>query len=111
MQKNEYRLCMALALPERNCSKEANVSYINADKNLPEELIRWIQEYVDGVYIYIPRKPGMWHPWGQGTNYKNELNFRNDCIRKDYAEGTGIASLIRKCHLSEKSIRRILQNR
>lgn len=111
MQKNEYRLCMALALPERNCSKEANVSYINADKILPEELIRWIQEYVDGVYIYIPRKPGMRHPWGQGTNYKNELSLRNACIRKDYADGISITSLIQKYHLSEKSIRRILQNR
>ena len=86
------------------------MSYINADKILPEELIRRIQEYVDGVYIYIPRKPGTRHAWGQGTDYKQELNFRNECIRRDYAEGANILSLTRKYHLSEKSIRRILQN-
>ena len=84
------------------------MSYINAEKILPKELIDRIQEFVDGVYIYIPRKP---HPWGQGTDYKNELGFRNECIRKDYADGVSIASLVRKYHLSEKSIRRILKNR
>ena len=61
--------------------------------------------------IYIPRKPGMRHPWGQGTDYKNELGFRNECIRKDYADGVSIATLVRKYHLSKKSIRRILKNR
>ena len=34
------------------------MSYIKAEQILPEELIRQIQEYADGVYIYIPRKPG-----------------------------------------------------
>ena len=87
------------------------MSYINADKILPEELIRQIQEYVDGVYIYIPRKPGMRHPWGQGTDYKKELSARNERIRKDYANGANIGSLVQKYHLSEKSIRRIVQNR
>ena len=85
------------------------MSYIKAEEILPEELIRRIQEYADGVYIYIPRKPGTRHPWGQETNYKAELTARNERIRKDYAAGAGIALLSRKFHLSEKSIRRILQ--
>ena len=90
-------------------SKEAAVSYIKAEEILPEELIRKIQEYADGVYIYIPRKPGTRHPWGQETDYKTELKARNERIRSDYAEGAGISALSRKYHLSEKSIRRILQ--
>ena len=85
------------------------MSYIKAEEILPEELIRQIQEYVDGVYIYIPRKPGTRHPWGQETDYKAELKIRNDRIRKDYSAGEGIAALSKKYHLSEKSIRRILQ--
>ena len=85
------------------------MSYIKAEEVLPEELIRQIQEYADGVYIYIPRKPGTRHRWGQETNYKSELKARNDRIRSDYAEGFGVAVLSRKYHLSEKSIRRILQ--
>ena len=85
------------------------MSYIKAEEILPEELIRQIQEYADGVYIYIPRKPGNRHPWGQETNYKAELKIRNDRIRSDYAAGVSIQVLGRKYHLSEKSIRRILQ--
>ena len=86
------------------------MSYIKAEKVLPEELIRQIQEYADSVYIYIPRKPGTRHPWGQKTDYKAELKIRNDRIRSDYAAGTSVAALSQKYHLSEKSIRRILQN-
>jgi Mor family transcriptional regulator len=86
------------------------VSYIKAEKILPQELIHQIQEYADGVCIYIPRKPGTRHTWDQETNYKAELKLRNDRIRKDYASGERVAALSRKYHLSEKSIRRILQN-
>ena len=85
------------------------MSYIKAEKILPEDLIRQIQKYVDGVYIYIPRKPGTRHRWGQETDYRAELKIRNDRIRKDYEAGEGIAPLSKKYHLSEKSIRRILQ--
>ena len=85
------------------------MSYIKAEEILPEELIRQIQEYVDGAYIYIPRKPGTRRKWGQETDYKAELKARNDRIRRDYEAGEGIAALSKKYHLSEKSIRRILQ--
>ena len=85
------------------------MSYIKAEEILPEELIREIQEYADGVYIYIPRKPGTRHKWGQETDYKAELKARNDRIRNDFASGESVALLSRKYHLSEKSIRRILR--
>ena len=86
------------------------MSYIKAEKILPEELIRKIQEYADGVYIYIPRKPGTRRRWGQETAYKAELKARNDRIHQDHQSGDSIPVLSRKYHLSEKSIRRILQN-
>ena len=85
------------------------MSYIKAEEILPEDLIRQIQKYADGVYIYIPRKPGTRHAWGQETDYKAELKLRNDRIRSDYAAGVSVALLSRKYHLSEKSTRRILQ--
>ena len=83
--------------------------YIKAEEILPEELIRQIKEYADGVSIYIPRKPGTRHAWGQETDYKAELKARNDHIRNDYAAGESVPALSRRYHLSEKSIRRILQ--
>jgi len=85
------------------------VSYIKAEEVLPEELIRQIQEYADGVYIYIPRKPGTRRAWGQETEYREELKIRNDHIRSDHASGESVVLLSRRYHLSEKSIRRILQ--
>ena len=81
------------------------MSYIKAEEVLPKELIRQIQEYVDGVYIYISRKPGKRYAWGEKTNYKAELQVRNQHIRNDY-----VAALSNKYHLYEKSIRRILHN-
>ena len=87
------------------------MSYIKAEEILPEKLIRQIQEYADGVYIYIPRKPGTRHAWGQETDYKAELKIRNDSIRNDHASRVSVALLSRKYHLSEKSIRRILQKK
>ena len=85
------------------------MSYIKAEEILPEELIRRNQEYADGVYIYIPRKPGTRHAWGQETDYKAALKARNDRIRSDYAEDMRVTALSRKYQLSENSIRRILQ--
>ena len=87
------------------------MSYIKAEEILPEDLIRQIQEYVDGAYIYIPRKPGARHSWGQDTGYKEELSERNGQIYSDYCAGNSVRQLARKYHLSEKSIRRILRNR
>ena len=87
------------------------MSYIKAEDILPEELLRQIQEYVDGVYIYIPRKPGTRHIWGQETGYRSELKERNEQIRNDYTTGMRVPALSRKYHLSEKSIRRILQKK
>ena len=85
------------------------MSYIKAEEILPEELIHQIQNYADGVYIYIPRKPGTRQAWGQQTDYKAELKARNDRIRSDYAAGSSVMALSHKYHLSDKSIRRILQ--
>ena len=87
------------------------MSYIKAEEILPEELIRQIQEYVDGVYIYIPRKPGTRHLWGEETGYRSELRERNARICREYAAGETVFSLSRNYHLSEKSIRRILQKK
>lgn len=39
--------------------------YIKAQKVLPEEVIELIQKYVDGEFIYIPRKDGKQKAWGK----------------------------------------------
>ncbi len=83
--------------------------YQKAEEILPPELLRQIQEYTDGAYLYIPRKPGSRRAWGTDTVYKTELGCRNRKIREEAAQGLSVGKLSGKYHLSEKSIRRILR--
>lgn len=83
--------------------------YIKAEEVLSRELIDQIQQYVDGVTLYIPRKTENRRPWGCGTDYHRELAARNEMIRREYAEGAAVEVLARRYHLAEKSIRRILR--
>lgn len=86
------------------------MSYIKAEDILPEEVIELIQQYVDGQTVYIPRKAENRKAWGDMTHYKSELAERNRRIRQERQLGRPIAELAEEFHLSEKSIRRILQN-
>lgn len=86
------------------------MSYIKAEDILPETLIRQIQQYADGVSIYIPRKAENRRAWGNGTSYKLELRERNCRIREERFRGASVAALAETYHLSEKSIRRILRS-
>ncbi|MBQ8835336.1 MAG: hypothetical protein IJ001_10530 [Oscillospiraceae bacterium] len=83
--------------------------YIKAEDILPREVIALIQEYADGVTIYIPRKAENRRAWGRGTAYRKELDTRNEHIRAEQAAGTPVPALAEKYHLSEKTIRRILR--
>ena len=85
--------------------------YIKAEDILPEEVVELIQQYVDGETIYIPRKAENRLTWGCRTGYKAELQQRNERIHQEYAAGATICVLSKRFHLSEKSIRRILQKR
>lgn len=85
------------------------MSYMKAEDILPEELIRQIQQYVDGTYLYIPRKAGNRRAWGQGSPYRLELQQRDRKICFDRDQGLSVPELCEKYHLSEQSIRRILR--
>lgn len=85
------------------------MSYKKAEEILPEEVIKLIQQYVDGQNIYIPRKAEHRRSWGAGTTYKEELRLRNHRIRMERAGGMSVSELAEKYHLSEKSISRILR--
>lgn len=84
------------------------MSYINAETVLPEDIIKLIQQYVDGEYLYIPRKSQNQKQWGEKSGIKVLLNARNEEITKLYALGASIAELEKLYYLSEKSIRRII---
>lgn len=86
------------------------MGYKRADSILPDELIKLIQQYVDGEIIYIPRKDGNRTQWGNNTSTKQELSKRNTSIVSDYHNGLKIPQLAEKYFLSEKSIQRIVYN-
>lgn len=82
--------------------------YQKATEILPEDLVELIQNYVDGEYVYIPRKQENKKNWGEGTSFKEEIRCRNMEVYRKYQEGLGIRELAEEYYLSEKSIQRIL---
>lgn len=84
------------------------MSYVKAVDVLPDEILSIIQNYVDGEYIYIPRKENNKKSWGENTNSKKEIHMRNSKIYEDYKCGMKVKDLAEKYFLSDKSIQRIV---
>lgn len=85
------------------------MGYKKAEEILPMEIIELIQQYVDGVNIYIPRKEENKQKWGSNTSYKCELQQRNRLIYREYLKGAAVCELAEDYYLSEKSIQRIIR--
>ncbi len=85
--------------------------YLNAQKVLPEELIKTIQEYIDGEFLYIPRKNGNEVAWGEKSGAKSILNERNNRILSSYKAGASMTELEQNYYLSEQSLRRIINQK
>ncbi|MBP1890760.1 Mor family transcriptional regulator [Clostridium moniliforme] len=84
------------------------MKYIKAKDVLPNKILKIIQEYVDGEYLYIPRKECNHKSWGEKSGIKNSLRIRNNEIYNKYLNGATINSLTKEYFLSEKSIQRII---
>ena len=84
------------------------MKYIKAQSIIPEEVIRIIQEYVDGEFIYIPRKDGKQRAWGEKSGARESLMERNKEIYRKYKDGATVDGLSKDYFLSEQSVRRII---
>ncbi|SET84334.1 CD3324 family protein [Lacrimispora sphenoides] len=84
------------------------MSYIKAADVLPKEIIDLIQDYIDGEYIYVPRKEINRKAWGENTSSKEMILFRNMEIYEKYTKGISIAHLSETYYLSPKSIQKII---
>ncbi|NFO11078.1 hypothetical protein FDB29_08175 [Clostridium botulinum] len=78
------------------------MKYAKAQDVLPEEIVEVIQEYVDGKYLYVPRKNENHKVWGEKSGIKSSLKLRNNEIYKKYLNGTTINKLTQEYHLSKK---------
>ncbi len=84
------------------------MKYFKTQNVLPEEIIKIIQGYIDGGYIYIPKKNANHKSWGEGNGAKNRFIKRDSEIFNKYIEGITILQLAEQYYLSEQSIRRII---
>lgn len=85
------------------------MKYKNAQNILPKEIIKIIQQYVDGSYLYIPRKDENRKNWGENSGFKNELTERNTQIYNSFNSGSSVKELANEYYLTQNSIRRIIR--
>lgn len=84
------------------------MNYKNGKDVLPPELLKWLQDYVQGELVYIPKKEENRVGWGQSNGTRMLIEVRNGEIRKMYMSGTTVDCLMEQFHLSEDSIRKIV---
>jgi Mor family transcriptional regulator len=84
------------------------MKYNKAQDVLPEKLVKILQEYVNGEYLYIPRKDGEKKTWGEKSGARNLLRERNLEVFQKYRDGKSAEELAMEYFLTEQSIRRIL---
>ncbi|SUY64473.1 response regulator receiver protein [Clostridium sporogenes] len=77
---------------------------------MPDGIIEIIQNYIDGGYIYIPKKNENKKSWGENTETKRYLKVRNKEIFNKYSSGASVKILAEEYFLTEGSIRRIIRN-
>lgn len=84
------------------------MGYKTAKDVLPERLLRIVQKYVDGEYLYIPRREGCQRRWGERTASRQIIRRRNAEIRRQYQEGASVRHLAEAYYLSPKTVYKIV---
>ena len=84
------------------------MSYKNAIEVIPEALLKDLQRYVDGEYVYIPKLDSKKKKWGENTQSKEVLQIRNNEIYHQYLLGTSTKELAEIYFLSQKTIQKII---
>ena len=86
------------------------MSYKNAVEIIPEALLRDLQRYVDGEYVYIPKLESKKKKWGENTQSKEMIKVRNNEIYHQHLLGTSTRDLAEIYFLSQKTIQKIIAN-
>ena len=84
------------------------MGYKNGSVLLPAELLKQIQDYVDGEYIYIPRLAANRKKWGDKTKSRFILAERNSEIYRKYKSGVTVRQLSEMYCISTQGIYKIL---
>ena len=84
------------------------MKYINAKFLLPDALVKELQHYIQGGYLYIPTEQTQQKCWGEKSGYRQELQQRNRQIVEEFQNGTSMEALAEKYFLSVSAIRKII---
>ena len=84
------------------------MKYINAKFLLPDPLVKELQHYIQGGYLYIPTDQTQQKCWGEKSGYRQELQQRNRQIVEEFQNGTSMEALAKKYFLSVSAIRKII---
>ena len=84
------------------------MKYINAKFLLPDALVKELQHYIQGGYLYIPTDQTQQKCWGEKSGYRQELQQRNRQIVEDFRNGISMEELAEKYFLSVYAIRKII---
>lgn len=87
------------------------MKHIKAEHVLPEALLKEIQKYIKGQYIYIPSQEGSRKQWGEKTGSKAIIQTRNKEIRDKYEQGYKLDELAEAYYLSVSSIKKIVYDK
>ena len=84
-----------------------NMKYQNAAEILPEKLLKELQTYVDGGYLYIPKATKK-KQWGAESGSRIFYQERNKEIQKQYQQGCSIDMLTNQFGLAFSTIKNII---
>ena len=84
------------------------MKYAKVETVLPDNLIREIQKYIQGEYIYIPSQLEKRKKWGEKSGSRTYIQNRNEIIRNKYKNKSTIVTLAKEFFLSIDSIKKIV---
>lgn len=84
------------------------MKYLNAKVILPDALVKELQTYIQGGYLYIPVEEEQQKRWGEVSGYRQELKERNRQIKEGYRSGISIEALSEQYGLSFYAVRKII---
>ena len=84
------------------------MKYSNAADLLPDALVKELQQYIRGGYLYIPIGQTQKKRWGEVSGYRKELQQRNRQITEAYHAGASVELLADTYCLSVYAIRKII---
>lgn len=99
---------MLALLLDDHLKEEACMKYINAKNLLPDALVKELQSYIQGGYLYVPADQAQQKRWGEASGYRQELQQRNRQIVEEFQNGTSMEVLAEKYFLSVSAIRKII---